>query len=82
MYDEAVRQALNLLWEVGDRLCGKRLKEFIPVLIEAMERHGHLSLGSFVKGKLLRISAATIDRFLRGTPEQIDGHHRRDKELR
>lgn len=24
-YDEAVKQALVLLWEAGDRLCGKRL---------------------------------------------------------
>lgn len=24
LYDEAVRQALIVLWEAGDRLCGKR----------------------------------------------------------
>jgi hypothetical protein len=44
IYDEAVRQALGLLWEAGDRICGKRLKALLPVLIESMERHGHLSL--------------------------------------
>ena len=42
LYDEAVRQALIILWEASDRLCGKRLKASIPVLISAMERHGHL----------------------------------------
>jgi hypothetical protein len=26
VYDEAVRQALVVLWEAGDRVCGKRLK--------------------------------------------------------
>ena len=26
VYDEAVRQALVVLWEASDRLCGKRLK--------------------------------------------------------
>ncbi len=42
-----------------------------------MERHGHLSLDSLVKDKLLSISAATIDRILRKTREQIDGQRRR-----
>ena len=45
LYDEAVRQALALLWEAADRICGKRLKALLlPVLIESMERHGHLRL--------------------------------------
>ena len=48
LYDEAVRQALTLLWEAGDRICGKRLKALIPVLIDAMERHGHLKLDAVV----------------------------------
>ncbi len=26
LYDEAVRQALIVLWEASDRVCGKRLK--------------------------------------------------------
>ena len=42
IYDEAVQQALIVLWEASDRLCGKRLKAAIPILISAMERHGHL----------------------------------------
>ncbi len=44
VYDEAIRQALIILWEAGDRICGKRLRVLIPVLIDAMERHGHLEL--------------------------------------
>jgi hypothetical protein len=64
VYDEAVRQALIVLWEAGDRICGKRLKPLIPVLITAMERHGHLDLDALVKKRLLQISAATIDRSL------------------
>jgi hypothetical protein len=42
--DEAVHQALMMLWEAADRICGKRLRVLIPVLLEAMERHGHLQL--------------------------------------
>jgi hypothetical protein len=77
LYDEAVRQALIVLWEAGDRVCGKRLKPLIPVLIAAMERHGHLELDPVVKDKLLQISAATIDRSMAATRLHIDGQRRR-----
>ena len=43
LYDEAVRQALIVLWEASDRLCGKRLKALVPLLIDAMERHSRTS---------------------------------------
>ena len=77
LYDEAVRQSLIVHWEAADRLCGKRLKALIPMLVDAMERHGHLSLDAVVKDKLLSVSAATIDRALRGTRERIDGQRKR-----
>ena len=41
IYDEAVREALIIVWEASDRICGKRLKAVLPSLIEAMERNGH-----------------------------------------
>ena len=31
IYDEAVGGALTILWEAADRICGKRLKEAIPL---------------------------------------------------
>jgi hypothetical protein len=37
----------------------------MPMLIEAMERHGHLMLDEKVREQLLSVSAATIDRRLR-----------------
>ena len=30
LYDEAVREALVVLWEASDRICGKRLKALLP----------------------------------------------------
>ena len=39
-YGDAVRAALVLAWEASDRICGKRLHPLLPLLIEAMERHG------------------------------------------
>lgn len=64
VYDDAVREALVVLWEAADRICGKRLKPLIPLLIPAMERHGHLALDEMVASRLLRISPASIDRVL------------------
>lgn len=63
-YGEAVREAIVVMWEASDRICGKRLRPLIPVLVESMERHGHLSLDVAVRGQLLAMSAATIDRAL------------------
>jgi len=54
-----------VLWEASDRLCGKRLRPLIPILLEAMERHEHLALAPEVRMKLATMSAATIDRALR-----------------
>jgi hypothetical protein len=64
LYDEAAVQALTILWEAADRICGKRLKPAIPALLEAMERHGHLALAPEVRERVLQVSAATIDRLL------------------
>src|SRR3954452_3080245 len=65
VYDAAVRAALVVAWEASDRICGKRLKAALPVLVPAMERHGHLALDEVVRSRLLAVSAATIDRLLR-----------------
>lgn len=64
VYGDAVREALVVLWEASDRICGKRLKPLIALLIPAMERHGHLALDETVRRLLHQISAASIDRIL------------------
>jgi len=64
IYDEAVREALTIVWEAADRICGKRLRQVIVGLVEAMERHGHLKLDAGVRESLLSMSAATMDRLL------------------
>src|ERR1700682_4282117 len=53
LYDEAVREALIVIWEASDRICGKRLRPLLPILVEAMERHGPLQLEQEVRTKLL-----------------------------
>ncbi len=68
-HDEAVVQALTILWEAADRICGKRLKIIVPTLVESMERHGHLSLDSDVRTAVIGMSAATMDRMLKPVRE-------------
>jgi Integrase core domain len=65
LYDEAARGALIVLWEASDRVCGKRLKALLPILLPALERNGHLKLDDAIRSKILAMSAATIDRLLR-----------------
>jgi hypothetical protein len=77
IYGAAEREALILLWEASDRVCGKRLKAIIPTLIEAMERHGHLALAAEVRTSLFNMSAATIDRALQPQREQCSPRRRR-----
>ena len=65
LYDEAVRAALIVLWEASDRVCGKRLRALLPILLPALERNGHLHLADPMRQKILAMSASTIDRLLR-----------------
>ena len=64
LYDEAARGALIVLWEASDRVCSKRLKALLPILLPALERNGHLRLEVEIGRKVLSMSAATIDRLL------------------
>src|SRR5215467_4921025 len=77
LYDEAVRDALIVIWEASDRICGKRLKPLVPLLVEAMERHKHVQLAPDIRARLLAMSAATIDRALRTVREHAGGRSRR-----
>ena len=81
IYDEAVRQALIVVWEAADRICGKRLKAALPSMVESLERHGHLDLDPDVRERLFSASASTMDRLLRPVREQA-GSRRRHKKKR
>ena len=81
LYDEAVREALVVLWEASDRICGKRLKPLLPLLVSALERHGHLTLESTVRARVLSASAATLDRLLRPTRASVSGQRARPRAM-
>ena len=64
-YGPAVQDSLIAAWRTVNYVCGKRLVPFLPELIPAMERHGHLSLSDDTRAQLLEVSAATADRIFR-----------------
>ena len=66
IYDEAVKKALITTWNVVNQICAKRLVPFLPELVSVLERHGHLSLPTDVKTRLLSISISTADRLIKG----------------
>jgi hypothetical protein len=76
-YGDAVRNGLVVIWEASDRICGKRLRPLVPILVESMERHGHLDLDPVVREQLLSMSAATIDRALREIKAEARQNRRR-----
>lgn len=63
-YGPDVEGALLALWNLSDRLCSKRLKEMIPLLLPAAIRHGVIEDREELRQLLLRVSPATIDRLL------------------
>jgi hypothetical protein len=77
IYNEAIKEALIVVWEASDRICGKRLKAVLPEFVEAMERHGHMCLDPEVRSQLLSVSASTIDRILAPIRRKAKGRRKR-----
>ncbi|RVD44733.1 MAG: hypothetical protein EOS54_18765 [Mesorhizobium sp.] len=57
-YGGDVREALVVLWDASKRLCSKRLRPLIPVLLPALERDGRLELDAALRSKLLTMCPA------------------------
>jgi len=62
-YGEAERTVLKVIWLAAEQPCGKRLKAAVPLWLPDYEReHGALEGG--LRGRVLKMSAATMDRLL------------------
>ena len=73
IYQGAVVDELEKIWEIYGRICSKRLHPFLPEGVRVLERCNELHLSPEVKQLLLSMSRATIDRCLkkaRFTPSQ------------
>jgi hypothetical protein len=64
-YDEKVKPALLKIWKVMDYICGKRMQPALAEMVVVLEGHNELRCDPSTRAKLLRVSAATIDRLLR-----------------
>lgn len=64
-YDDKVKAALLKIWRMMDYICGKRMQPALAEMVVVLERHNELRCDPGTRAKLLRISAATIDRLLR-----------------
>jgi hypothetical protein len=70
-YSYDALKVLQRVWAASGGQCGKYLAESMPTLLDSLERHGELVDGvdrysATVRGELLAMSAATIDRYLKG----------------
>ena len=67
-------KVLQRVWALSGGQCGKYLTVAMPTLLAGLERHGELVEGTdrydaVVRGELLAMSAATIDRYLKAARE-------------
>lgn len=65
-YGPDVRAALEMLWATSGHICSKRLVPGLPLLISLMEDHKESLWNEQTRQKLLKLSAATCDRLLKG----------------
>jgi len=71
-YDAKVLEPLKAIWLASEQMCSRRLKAALPLWLPFYEeRHGVLA--EPIRNKLLRISAATIDRLLKKTRVRFPG---------
>jgi hypothetical protein len=64
VYGEEVIAALRKVWAVLDAPSGKRLAPFLPEIVDRLTACGELAISSETRYRLVRMSAATIDRRL------------------
>ena len=62
VYGDAVLAPLTQTWETLGFPCGKLLAASLPLVVDALERHGELRCRPKIREQLRGISAATIDR--------------------
>ena len=70
-YDAQTKAALKNVWYIFDCMCGKRLVVALRTMLPILEKFGEISLEPEVRQKLMRISAATIDRLLQGEKRKL-----------
>ncbi|MBU4270225.1 DDE-type integrase/transposase/recombinase [Candidatus Dependentiae bacterium] len=73
-YDDDVKAVLKKIWETSDYLCGKRLVSIIPEMVRKFGEFDEMDISDPIKEKLLKISAATVDRLLSPSRKTLGRH--------
>jgi len=76
VYSPRVVSALELCWRVARQPAGKRLAPMLAVLVPLLCRDGEIELSEDEAALLVKMSAATIDRRLRGAKVLAQFHGR------
>lgn len=63
-YGEQEVKALTKVWKTMDCICGKRLAPCLPEIVPCLVRHRELKVSKTTAAKLVKMSAATVDRLL------------------
>jgi hypothetical protein len=63
-YDDRVVRVLKKVWLIMGFICGKRLKPALKEVIPTLEKYKEIDMDKTIRERLLKISAATIDRVL------------------
>jgi len=67
---------LRKLWSISNFACGKRLVGMLPEYVECLTRDGEMVIPEISRKLLLEMSAATIDRILKGERKLVWGKGR------
>lgn len=69
---QTVLEPLKVIWEASDRICSKRLRPFLPEMVQVLRRKGEIQIDAATEEKLMKLSPATIDRLL-GPARKLGG---------
>lgn len=69
-YGNDVIDVVRQLWKAANGICAKRLKPFLPVLMETLERCGHLKVSKKIRKKIFEMSESTLERILKKEREK------------
>ncbi|MCW7498601.1 ISNCY family transposase, partial [Leptospira levettii] len=62
---------LEKIWEILDRICGKRLVMAMPDVLAKLEQFKVFKIDKITKDKLLSISSASVDRLLKPARKKL-----------
>jgi hypothetical protein len=77
-FSDAAIRVIRTAWWASGGLSGRYLVACLPELLDALERHGHVTLGEnghgdAVRDEILQASPATVDRFSMPTRRELAG---------